>query len=186
MYTDRAFLVPLYDSVSRYNTLKGSEKHPVQIFKFSFKGPYSYSALFSGSLTNYGVVHCDDLIYLFRTPLLFPVDFKKNSVEAKMIKILVDFYVDFAYNGLILFIYFILYFFYQYCISSLIRPQRKHKTEDKCKVLDYRSQMLPKYQYLEFSRTATNEIDVFVNNNVDYSIIPFWKRMERANNIKGE
>jgi hypothetical protein len=46
-----------------------------------------------------GVVHCDELIYLFRSPAIFPMDFDVNSIEAKMIKVLTNYFADFAANA---------------------------------------------------------------------------------------
>lgn len=75
-------------------------KTPISIIKIGFKGAKSYSPLFAGSETDYGVIHCDDLIYLFRSPLLFGDGFfEKDSVEAKVSHHYVKSFVHFAKTG---------------------------------------------------------------------------------------
>ncbi|XP_055838522.1 juvenile hormone esterase-like [Episyrphus balteatus] len=97
--TDRAFVHPFYKNTKQYVETADLKKNPVYLYRFNYRGPFSYSTLYTGNFNNYGVVHCDDLIYLFRSPGLFNVDFEKNSVEAKVIKELVDTYVSFATTG---------------------------------------------------------------------------------------
>lgn len=96
-----------------------SENHPFFLYKFSFPGPYSFSPVFSGSLQDFGefiltenfnsksitdkfatgVIHCDDLIYLLKAPLIFPKDFPLYSTEAEMRSKLVSFLTSFAKTG---------------------------------------------------------------------------------------
>lgn len=97
--TDRAFVHPFYKNIKQYVETADLKKNPVYLYRFNYRGPFSYSTLYTGNFNNYGVVHCDDLIYLFRSPLLFNVDFEKNSTEAKVIKEMVDTYVSFAKTG---------------------------------------------------------------------------------------
>jgi juvenile-hormone esterase len=94
-----AFIHPLYKSVKQYVAKADFVTHPVSLYKFEFKGPLSYSVLYTGSYKDYGVVHCDELIYLFRSPAIFPVDFDKKSMEADMIRVLTNYFADFATNG---------------------------------------------------------------------------------------
>ncbi|XP_017049857.2 uncharacterized protein LOC108093964 [Drosophila ficusphila] len=97
LITDRGFKHPLYNTI-----LKNVNKtaNPVYLYSFNYKGPLSYaSAYTSANVTGkYGVVHCDDLLYLFRSPLIFP-DFERNSTEAKVISSFVDYFVHFAKFG---------------------------------------------------------------------------------------
>lgn len=67
---------------------------PIYTYHFDYRGTYSYSILFTRTFKNFGVVHCDDLIYLFESPLLFP-----NGLDAKDMEVsrnLVATYVTFA------------------------------------------------------------------------------------------
>ncbi|XP_068144433.1 esterase-5B-like, partial [Drosophila tropicalis] len=97
--SDRDFKHPLYEAIFEYLQIPGG-KYPHYMYSFNYKGPYSYAKYFTrGNVTGkYGVVHCDDLIYLFRSPYLFP-DFHKDSVEAKVIQKFVKYFVDFATFG---------------------------------------------------------------------------------------
>ncbi|XP_075165625.1 juvenile hormone esterase-like isoform X2 [Haematobia irritans] len=95
--TDRGFHHPFYNAIKIHiNTVKS----PLYLYYFNYTGPYSYSTLYAGgaSTTPYGVVHCDDLIYLFRSPLLFP-DFPKNSSRAEASSAFVNLFVTFAKNS---------------------------------------------------------------------------------------
>ncbi|XP_062552223.1 juvenile hormone esterase-like [Armigeres subalbatus] len=100
LYTEAGFLFPLHSSVKQHVISADTQLAPVSIYKFSFQGPYSYSSLYTSNpeKRNFGVVHCDELIYLFRSPLLFP-DFPHKSKEARMSHRLVEFFIDFAING---------------------------------------------------------------------------------------
>lgn len=100
LYTEVSFLYPMHAAVKQHVTSADTAQAPVSVYKFSFQGPYSYSSLYSFSreMRNYGVVHCDELIYLFRSPLLFQ-DFPPKSKEARMSHNLVEFFIDFAING---------------------------------------------------------------------------------------
>ncbi|XP_036668929.2 uncharacterized protein [Drosophila suzukii] len=97
LISDRGFKQPLY------NTIRKDVCHtpnPIYLYSFNYRGPLSYaSAYTSANVTGkYGVVHCDDLLYLFRSPLIFP-DFEKNSTEAKVIHSFVDYFIQFAKFG---------------------------------------------------------------------------------------
>uniref|UniRef100_B4MQE9 GK21858 n=1 Tax=Drosophila willistoni TaxID=7260 RepID=B4MQE9_DROWI len=97
--TDRAFKHPLYEAIYEYWKIPGG-KFPHFMYSFNYKGPFSYATFFTrANVTGkYGVVHCDDLIYLFRSPIIFP-DFDKTSVEAKVIEKFVKYLVNFATFG---------------------------------------------------------------------------------------
>ncbi|XP_052859908.1 juvenile hormone esterase-like, partial [Anopheles cruzii] len=99
LYTEAGFLYPIQLGVKQYATLANTDRAPVSVYRFAYKGRYSYSALFAGGdLGDYGVVHCDDLIYLFRSPAIFP-DFPAGSPELQMVDTFVNFFIDFAING---------------------------------------------------------------------------------------
>lgn len=103
LYTERSFTGPLYITLQNYiehvnQSNDHVDQYPVSIIKFNYKGPNSYSIAYTYTPTDYGVVHQDDLIYLFRSPLLFQTDFPKNSTNAKMINNYVKTFVNFAYT----------------------------------------------------------------------------------------
>ncbi|XP_062127648.1 uncharacterized protein LOC133840012 [Drosophila sulfurigaster albostrigata] len=97
LISDRGFKQPLYNAHMR--SVDVSER-PLYMYSFNYLGPYSYASIYtSANVTKkYGVVHCDDLIYLFRSPMLFP-DFERNSTEAKVVASFVDYFVHFAKTG---------------------------------------------------------------------------------------
>lgn len=97
LITDRGFKQPLYNTI-RQEVHRGS--NPVFLYSFNYRGPLSYASAYTLADVSgkYGVVHCDDLLYIFRSPLLFP-DFERNSTEAKVIKSFVDYFVYFAKFG---------------------------------------------------------------------------------------
>lgn len=98
MFTDRAFYHPLYKSIEAYLQYADTKYNPVYFYRFAYKGPASYSIIFTGTMDDFGVGHLDDLIYMFRTPPLFP-EFPKNSPYAAVIKDLIDTLVNFAKEG---------------------------------------------------------------------------------------
>lgn len=97
MFSDRAFLSPLQKAVQLYIDNGLPTDPDLYIYKFNYRGNFSYAPVFTGNNNNYGVVHCDDLLYLFRTPLIFP-DFAKGSKDEEMVKLMVSTYISFAYG----------------------------------------------------------------------------------------
>uniref|UniRef100_B4MQF1 GK21860 n=1 Tax=Drosophila willistoni TaxID=7260 RepID=B4MQF1_DROWI len=97
--TDRSFKHPLYEAIYEYWKIPGG-KFPHFMYSFNYKGPFSYASVYTeANVTGkYGVVHGDDLIYLFRSPTTF-LDFHKSSVEAKVIEKFVKYIVNFATFG---------------------------------------------------------------------------------------
>lgn len=98
LFSDRAFLYPLYKTVESYLKYADTSINPVYLYRFAYKGPVSYSALFTGTTKDFGVGHIDDLIYLFKSPAIFP-EFKRTSEMAKLIRMLIDTYINFAKYG---------------------------------------------------------------------------------------
>ncbi|XP_046811153.1 juvenile hormone esterase-like isoform X1 [Lucilia cuprina] len=97
LVTERGFHHPYYNAIKNYINTIDTKSYPIYLYSFNYSGPYSYSTLYTGGLSSldYGVVHCDDLIYLFRSPLLFP-DFPKDSRHAKVLQLFVGNFVHFA------------------------------------------------------------------------------------------
>ncbi|KAF5306930.1 hypothetical protein FQA39_LY00160 [Lamprigera yunnana] len=72
-------------------------KEATYYYRFSFKGRFSHVNL-SNSTIPYGVVHHDDLIYLFHLPQMFP-RFNVTDPEYVMVKKLTTLLKNFAYTG---------------------------------------------------------------------------------------
>ncbi|XP_001650480.3 venom carboxylesterase-6 [Aedes aegypti] len=156
LYTEAGFLYPLHASVKQHVTSADTETAPVSLYKFSFQGPYSYSMLYTANpdVHNFGVVHCDELIYLFRSPLLFP-DFAHKSKEARMSHNLVKFFIDFAING----------------VATPLKPYRPCNSANEV----YQSMDC---DVLEFTNSADPEkpFEVRVINGRDEDMFAFWKK----------
>ncbi|EDS28756.1 cholinesterase [Culex quinquefasciatus] len=101
MVTEAAFLYPMMKSILLYRASNPSASGgSVSLYHFNFAGRYRYSALYTGQpmTSRYGIVHGEDLLYLWRSPAVFP-DFPRDSPEAAMSRRLVKLFVDFAYEG---------------------------------------------------------------------------------------
>ncbi|EDW33334.1 GL20599 [Drosophila persimilis] len=98
LITDRGFKHPLYNAIRE--DVRQQRPPPLYLYSFNYRGLLSYASAYTSANVSgkYGVVHCDDLLYLFRTPLIFP-DFERNSTEAKVIHSFVDYFVHFAEFG---------------------------------------------------------------------------------------
>ncbi|KAL5287117.1 CES2.2 family protein [Megaselia abdita] len=97
MITDRGFYYPFFKvkEVHRHD----QNGAPLYIYDFKYRGTLSYSFLYAGNTNNYGVVHCDDLIYLFNSPTLFPNNFAENTPDKMVSQDFVDYFVHFAVQG---------------------------------------------------------------------------------------
>ncbi|XP_046865916.1 juvenile hormone esterase [Drosophila willistoni] len=97
--TDRGFKHPLYNVIRYYLRNVDTDVHPIYMYSFNYKGRFSSASLYAKRITrNYGVVHGDDLHYLFRSPLYFR-DFHRNSTEAAIVQLFVNYFVTFAKHG---------------------------------------------------------------------------------------
>ncbi|XP_050097900.1 juvenile hormone esterase-like [Anopheles aquasalis] len=151
LYTEAAFLYPIQLGVKEFTTQTNTNLAPVSVYRFAYKGRYSYSSLFSGGDTgDYGVVHCDDLIYLFRSPAIFP-DFPPDAPELKMVDLFVNFFIDFAVNGK----------------AKALTPHRECKTGNQV----YQSMDC---DVQEFHREG-DEVLVRARNERNEDMFAFWK-----------
>ncbi|XP_068144434.1 juvenile hormone esterase-like [Drosophila tropicalis] len=99
LITERAFKHPLYNVIRYYLRNVDTDKHPFYMYSFNYKGRFSYASLYAKHITrNYGVVHGDDLLYVFRSPIYFH-DFNRNSTEAAVAQLFVNYLVIFAKYG---------------------------------------------------------------------------------------
>jgi len=101
VYTDRAFLVPMANTLQQ--TAENDKKGLGYLYKFSFKGSLTYAGIYTGDYTfKYeDPVHCDELIYLLKSPAIFQhyQDFQVPSREADFRQKFVKFFTDFATFG---------------------------------------------------------------------------------------
>ncbi|CAH1107848.1 unnamed protein product [Psylliodes chrysocephalus] len=80
--------------ISKYN------KNPVYYYRFSYQGRYSH--VYKRGTNNtipYGVVHHDDLIYLFYISKIFPLFKEHSPKEVEMVEKLTRLYANFAKTG---------------------------------------------------------------------------------------
>ncbi|EDS38142.1 gut esterase 1 [Culex quinquefasciatus] len=98
MVTEGVFYHSIIKTIKQSVALK-SRTSPLSVFYFNFTGPYSQSYLDTYTYGDFGIVHADELLYLFRSSGGVP-DYQVGSPVWYMAKILVDYYVDIAYNGI--------------------------------------------------------------------------------------
>lgn len=97
LYSERSFIAPLYNTLQQL--VAHDRKTPAYLYKFSFNGPLSYSSFYTGNTNEYGAVHCDELIYLLKSPVLFPKEFEERSIEAVFRSKFVKFFTEFVTHG---------------------------------------------------------------------------------------
>lgn len=101
IYTDRSFLAPMANTLLRMT--ENDKKGLAYLYKFSFKGSLSYAVAYAGDPTfKYDdPVHCDELIYLIKTPALFQdyQDFPAGTRDADFRTKIVKFFTNFATYG---------------------------------------------------------------------------------------
>uniref|UniRef100_A0AAG5DGB8 Carboxylic ester hydrolase n=1 Tax=Anopheles atroparvus TaxID=41427 RepID=A0AAG5DGB8_ANOAO len=106
LFNEGAFYYPMALSVKQqFQHKKGSSTSSpaTYVYKFNYKGQFSYSSFFATGYNStlsqdFGIVHSDDTIYIFRTPALFP-DFQRGSPDAQASQRFTKFLVDFARTG---------------------------------------------------------------------------------------
>ncbi|KXJ84527.1 hypothetical protein RP20_CCG027140 [Aedes albopictus] len=74
-------------------------KAPLSLYYFNFKGRYSRSHYYTQTYADFGVCHADDLNFLFRPSAIIP-DYGPETPSWYMAKALVDYFVQFATNGI--------------------------------------------------------------------------------------
>ncbi|XP_058121866.1 juvenile hormone esterase-like [Anopheles ziemanni] len=106
IFNEAFFVYPMTLSVQQHlhhKTKANTSGAPVYLYQFNYQGQNSYSSIFVNeedeSVTrDFGIVHCDELLYIFRAPVLFP-DFQRGSPDAKVSHRFTKFLVDFARTG---------------------------------------------------------------------------------------
>ncbi|XP_055614176.1 juvenile hormone esterase-like [Uranotaenia lowii] len=100
MISESAFLYPMILSVLQHQKNANLQTAPVSMYHFNFRGRFSVAPFYTGlpPTVDYGIVHADELPYLFRIPANLP-DFPPDSSEAAMSREVVNHWVQFALNG---------------------------------------------------------------------------------------
>ncbi|XP_053674414.1 juvenile hormone esterase-like [Anopheles nili] len=101
IFSEVLFFYPLFLSV-RQHTEHKHQKAPIFLYKFNYKGKYSFSSMFDTDKSvahDYGVVHPDEMIYIFRMLMLFPIP-RRNSPDAKASQRFIELLVNFARTGI--------------------------------------------------------------------------------------
>ncbi|GAB1859690.1 Carboxylic ester hydrolase [Camponotus japonicus] len=94
MAGDRFFVV---DSEKAARMQAKVNQNPVWYYYFSYRGNHSLSEAMSGTTKNYGVSHGDDIFYILDSPV---VNTTTTQRDRDMQKVLIDFCVSFATNGI--------------------------------------------------------------------------------------
>ncbi|KAF5307863.1 hypothetical protein FQR65_LT06595 [Abscondita terminalis] len=93
MVTDSLFFYP----ARLTSTLHAKySKKPVYFYLFGYRGSTSTSTYFGDPEHNYGVAHCDDLIYVISSEI---VVFNPNEEDKKMIDVMTSLWFNFATTG---------------------------------------------------------------------------------------
>lgn len=149
--SDSAFLYPHYKSIQTYIRNMDTEKYPVYLYRFLYKGPISYSAIYTQTLNNYGVVHLDDTLYLFHSEV-FP-EFSKDSGYAAAISTMIETYVEFAKTG-------------KPTVWSPFEPCTKQHTGPICDYQEFRN-----------SAESPDRMEVRTGNAFDLEMVELWDEL---------
>lgn len=152
IYSHRAFYHPFYKTVQAYISYADIEQNPIYLYKFAYKGNYSYSVLFTGTTKDYGVGHCDDLIYLFNSPAIFPKGLSEGSLDETMKNILVRTYVTFAISG---------------------KP-KEFTAIPACK----KDTFYPICPYQKFSNSPDGKIQIDTSQDYDMAAVRLWDKLK--------
>ncbi|KAF5288890.1 hypothetical protein FQA39_LY03769 [Lamprigera yunnana] len=93
LLTDVMFYVPQRLGSTLYAKYS---KQPVYFYVFGYKGSYSYTKLYGDPTTDFGVAHCDDLLYLFESPDL---NYKPTEADLKITDLMTTLWYNFANTG---------------------------------------------------------------------------------------
>nr|CAI5853293.1 unnamed protein product [Callosobruchus analis] len=99
LYSDRAFSYSVYQAALFHN-FQGHEN--IWYYNFNYSGQYSYAQVWAATTENidgyyWGVSHSDELLYLFKTPALFPS--LENTNDKRMINNMMNLWTNFAKTG---------------------------------------------------------------------------------------
>ncbi|XP_058466089.1 juvenile hormone esterase-like [Malaya genurostris] len=100
LMTESAIIYPIALGVKQHLSQRNSQRAPVSVYYFNFKGQFSYSYLYTYTREDFGVCHSDELLYLFRNTDV-AVDFPTGSPEWIMAKGFVDYISKTAREGIV-------------------------------------------------------------------------------------
>lgn len=80
MASDYLFSWPYYKAMQ---SMARSLRSDLYGYLFNYRGSNSFSTIFTGSTRDFGVVHADDLLYLFRIRSFFPVQLSPRDAIAQ-------------------------------------------------------------------------------------------------------
>lgn len=149
LYTEFSFYYPFYKSVQNYLKFSEPNTSSLYLYRFLYKGPVSYSLLYTSTIIDFGVVHQDDTLYLFKSKYFMPFDDNPHLVDVT--KTLVKFYTDFAKNG----------------VPTNLAPTRpctQKGTEHGKRFCDY----------VEFTNGIGGELAVKANDGFNFNMVDFW------------
>ncbi|XP_076231278.1 uncharacterized protein LOC143177296 [Calliopsis andreniformis] len=93
IYADSVIIFPMYRGAK---LMAKYSREPVYFYEFTYQGRYSFSMW--NATTPYGVVHHDDLQYLFFMEIFFP-PLEKNAPEIPMIQMYTSMWTSFIKTG---------------------------------------------------------------------------------------
>uniref|UniRef100_A0A1B0DPS2 carboxylesterase n=1 Tax=Phlebotomus papatasi TaxID=29031 RepID=A0A1B0DPS2_PHLPP len=152
IFSHRSFYHPFYRTVKAYTSYADIKKNPIYLYKFAYRGNYSYSVLFSGTTKYYGVSHCDDLVYLFTSPAIFPARHSEGSVDEKMKDIMVRTFTAFAISG---------------------RP-KEWTAVPTCQKYTFK----PICHYQQFSNSSDGKIQIDTSQDFDMAAVKLWDELK--------
>ncbi|KAJ8972498.1 hypothetical protein NQ317_012715 [Molorchus minor] len=98
LYTDRAFAYSSYQA-GLFHNFQGH--NDIWFYNFNYSGQYSYGDIFAATKEDidyeWGVSHCDDLLYLFKSPAIFQ-ELKKTN-DKIMKDTMIELWTNFAIYG---------------------------------------------------------------------------------------
>ncbi|XP_066595962.1 esterase FE4-like [Prorops nasuta] len=93
IYADSVIIFPMHRMAKLIST---NSPQPVYFYEFTYQGRYSFNTWNNG--TPYGVVHHDDLQYLYFISDRFPF-FEKDAPEIPMVELITSIWTNFATTG---------------------------------------------------------------------------------------
>ncbi|XP_046752295.1 esterase E4-like [Diprion similis] len=97
LLSDAIFFYPLYVALRQQSA---TAVNPQYFYNFDYRGILSYSFNWSGTTTNYGVAHGDDVIYIFPNTLAFSsFNETRSKKDFEMVDIMVELWTSFAIEG---------------------------------------------------------------------------------------
>ncbi|KAL7015547.1 hypothetical protein ACKWTF_016513 [Chironomus riparius] len=160
IYTDRSFLAPMANTLLQM--VENESKGLGYLYKFSYKGSLSYAGFYAGdfSFKYDDPVHCDELIYLIKSPAIFGnhQEFETGSRDADFRKKLVKFFTNFASFGKPI----------KINGKSLYRCTKNDEFNHGSKQL--------RCNYVDFD----DKISIKFDDPIDHNAVDFWNQLDNT------